>query len=434
MLYTALSKSEAIKELAKQRKTYREYQNLKLSLDMSRGKPDKAQLELSDGMLTVLSSPEQCRHGGLGGLDMRNYGVLDGIPEAKELLADILDVPPVNVIVCGNSSLNIMYDTVVRCMLYGSSPSTKPWIQQGKIKFLCPVPGYDRHFMICQSLGIEMINVPMKDDGPDMDIVEEYVASDPLIKGIWCVPKYSNPGGVVYSDEVVRRFARLKPAADDFRIFWDNAYAVHGLYDDDDKLLNIVDEVEKAGNPHIVFEFASTSKITFPGSGIACVAASTVNLNYIRSLMTVQTIGHDKLNMLRHVLFFKDSESVREHMKKHAAILRPKFEAFEEAFEKDLEGCGVAKWSKPRGGYFISFDMLIGSAKRVWNLMNECGVRMTNVGATFPYGIDPSDSNLRIAPSYPPVEEIRTAAKVLICCAKIAALEEILGSDAPAAD
>ena len=432
MLYTALSKSEALKELALQREKYGEYRKTGLSLDMSRGKPDREQLELSDGMLTVLSAPEQCRPETLGGQDMRNYGVLDGIPAAKELLADILDVPPVNVIVCGNSSLNIMYDTVVRCMLFGSSPETEPWIKQGKITVLCPVPGYDRHFMICQSLGIEMINIPMNDDGPDMDMIEEYVAADPQIKGIWCVPKYSNPGGVVYSDEVVRRFARLRPAANDFRIFWDNAYAVHGLYDTDDKLLNIVDEVEKAGNPHMVYEFASTSKITFPGSGIGCIAASTVNLNYIRSLMTVQTIGHDKLNMLRHVLFFNGPEGVRDHMKKHAAILRPKFEAFEEAFDGELSGTGVAKWSKPRGGYFISFDMQIGSAKRVWNLMNDCGVRMTNAGATYPYGIDPNDSNLRIAPSYPPVSEIKIAAQVLICCAKIAALEEILGADADA--
>lgn len=431
-MYTEMTKPQAMAELARQREKYEGYKAMGLSLDMSRGKPDAEQLALSDGMLTVLNSPEQCKPELLGRQDMRNYGVLDGIPAAKDMLADLLDVPAENVIVCGNSSLNIMYDMMVRCLLFGSSKSTEPWIKQGRIKFLCPVPGYDRHFAICQSLGIEMINIPMNADGPDMDMVEEYVAADPQIKGIWCVPKYSNPGGVVYSDEVVRRFARLRPAAPDFRIFWDNAYAVHGLYDDDDKLLNIVEEVEKAGNPHMVYEFASTSKITFPGSGIGCVAASTENLNYIRSLMTVQTIGHDKLNMLRHVLFFADEngntrEGLRAHMRRHADILRPKFEAFEETFDRELSGTGVAKWTKPRGGYFISFDMQIGSAKRVYTLMAECGVKMTEAGATFPYGVDPSDSNLRIAPSFPPVSEIKVAAEILACSAKIAALEEMMG-------
>lgn len=420
--YLEMTSDERADELSAQRSLYNDLCGKKLKLDMSRGKPDGEQLDLSEEMLTVLDSAEKCRH---EGSDCRNYGILDGIPAAKALLAGLLEVPAENVIVCGNSSLNIMYDTVVRCLLYGVSPESTPWCRQGQIKFLCPVPGYDRHFAICQSLGIEMINVPMKEDGPDMDLVESLVASDPLIKGIWCVPKYSNPSGVTYSDEVVRRFARLCPAADDFRIFWDNAYAVHDLYDEGDRLLDIVKEVEMAGNPDIVYEFTSTSKISFPGSGISCIAASARNLNYIRSIMTVQTIGHDKLNMLRHILFFKNSDGIREQMKKHAAILRPKFEAILDAFDTSLAPCGIARWTKPRGGYFISLDLTTGSAKRAWELAGACGVKLTNVGATFPYGKDPGDANLRIAPSYPPLDELKQAVEVLICCVKIAALEAL---------
>lgn len=420
--YTQMTPAERSAELARQHAIYQSLCAKELQLDMSRGKPDSEQLDLSEGMLTVLNSAKKCK---TGGSDCRNYGILDGIPGAKELLAGMLEVPAENIIVCGNSSLNIMYDTVARCLLYGTSPDSTPWCRQGTVKFLCPVPGYDRHFAICQSLGIEMINIPMTADGPDMDMIESLTASDPQIKGIWCVPKYSNPGGVTYSDETVRRFARLKPAADDFRIFWDNAYAVHDLYDEGDHLLNIVEEAIAAGNPDIVYEFTSTSKISFPGSGISCIAASTKNLNYIRSIMTVQTIGHDKLNMLRHVLFFKDAAGIRAQMKKHAAILRPKFEAILEAFESDLAPCGIAEWSNPRGGYFISLDLTTGSARRAWELATECGVTLTGVGATYPYGKDPHDANLRIAPSYPPLDELKQAVEVLICCVKIAALEAL---------
>ena len=423
MKYIEMSPARLRSEYNKQVKTIEEYKAMGLKLDMSRGKPDSEQLSLSDPMLTSLDSGDKCVY---NGFDMRNYGILDGIPQAKQILADMLEVPSENIIVCGNSSLNIMYDTVVRAMLYGVSKESEPWIKQGTVRFLCPSPGYDRHFSICQSLGIEMIPVPINSDGPDMDVIEKYVSSDPMIKGVWCVPKYSNPTGITYSDEVVRRFASLKPAAEDFRIFWDNAYAVHDLYDEGDKLLDIVNEAINAGNPDIVYEFTSTSKITFPGSGIACIAASTHNLNYIRSIMTAQTIGYDKLNMLRHVLFFKDIDGVKEQMRKHAILLRPKFEVVLNAFEKGLREYDVAEWTSPRGGYFISLDNKYGSAKRVWQLMSECGVKMTGAGATFPYGNDPKDSNLRIAPTYPPIEELSTAVDVLVCCVKIAALEKLI--------
>ena len=423
MKYAEMTQAQLQSELEIQKKLYEKFKSQNLKLDMSRGKPDSEQLSLSDPMLTVLDSGEKCVY---DGFDMRNYGILDGIPAAKQMLADMLEVPSENIIVCGNSSLNIMYDMIVKSLIYGVSAESTPWIKQGNIKFLCPAPGYDRHFSICQSLGIEMITVPMRSDGPDMDIIEELVSSDPLIKGIWCVPKYSNPTGITYSDVVVRRFARLKPAADDFRIFWDNAYAVHDLYEEGDKLLDIVNEAISVGNPDIVYEFTSTSKITFPGSGISCLAASQHNLNYIRSIMTVQTIGFDKLNMLRHVLFFKDISGIKEQMKKHAQLLRPKFDAVISAFESELRDCDIAEWTHPRGGYFISLENKYGSASKVWSLMSECGVKMTEAGATFPYKKDPNDSNLRIAPTYPPIDELRAAVEVLVCCIKIAALEKLI--------
>ena len=421
--YSEMTKDERHSELLNQHKIYSKLCSMGLALDMSRGKPDRDQLNLSEDMLGILSSSDQCILE--NGLDCRNYGLLDGIPGAKKIFSEILEVPTENLIVGGNSSLNIMYDTVARALIYGVLPEYDPWMKQGEVKFLCPSPGYDRHFGICQSLGIEMITVPMTKEGPDMDIVEKLVASDPLIKGIWCVPKYSNPTGITYSDETVRRMAALKTAAPDFRIFWDNAYAVHDIYEDGDKLLNIKEEAEKAGNPDIVYIFCSTSKISFPGSGISAVAASKKNINYIKSIMTYQTIGCDKLNMLRHVLYFKNADGVREHMKKHAAILRPKFEAVLDIFEKELAPCDIAEWSKPKGGYFINFDMKNGSARRVFELAWDAGVRLTNVGATFPYGHDPNDSNLRIAPSFPPINELKTATEVLCCCVKIAALESM---------
>ncbi len=424
--YCDMTKNELRRELESQLKIYDSYKALSLCLDMSRGKPDINQLNLTENMLGILSSSDQCVLS--GGLDCRNYGLLDGIPEAKQLFADILEVPRDNIIVGGNSSLNIMYDTVVRCMLYGSLKSFAPWVkQEGRIKFLCPVPGYDRHFGICASLGIEMINVPMTELGPDMETVERLVSEDPMIKGIWCVPKYSNPMGITYSEETVRRLARLKCAAPDFRIFWDNAYAVHDIYENEgDVLANIFDLAKEAGNPDIVYIFTSTSKISFPGSGISAIAASTDNINHIKSIMTYQTIGCDKLNMLRHILYFKNGEGIRAHMKKHAALLRPKFDMVLGIFESELDKLSIAKWTKPKGGYFISFDITCGSAKRVFELAALCGVTLTKVGDTFPYGKDPNDSNLRIAPSYPPINELETATRVLCCCVKIAALERLL--------
>ena len=406
---------------------FKAYSSLGLSLNMARGKPDTAQLDLTQEILTSFLTPADCL--AEDGTDCRNYGLLDGIPEAKRLFASLLGCEADELIVCGNSSLNLMYDTVVRCMLYGAGKNTTPWVREGKIRFLCPVPGYDRHFAICESLGIEMINIPMTETGPDMDTVERLVSSDASIKGIWCVPKYSNPEGVTYSDETVRRFAALKPAAPDFRIFWDNAYLVHDLYDEGDSLLNLSALVKGGENEDMVFEFFSTSKISFPGAGVAVIASSRANIEKIKSVMTVQTIGYNKLNMLRHVQYFKDSEGVLAHMKRHAALLRPKFEAVLEAFDRELKPLEIVSYTKPRGGYFISLNTLPGCAKRVYALMREAGVTMTQAGATFPYGKDPEDKNLRIAPSYPPLDEIRTATDILICAVKLATLEKLLSEN-----
>ena len=424
--YAEMTKEE-LKELRKQLAAqYREMQGKDLKLDMSRGKPSLDQLDLSMGMMDVLSSYSDlaCEDG----TDCRNYGVLDGIQEAKVLIGDMIECNPENIIIYGNSSLNIMYDTIARSMTHGVMGNT-PWCKLDKVKFLCPVPGYDRHFKITEFFGIEMINVPMSPEGPDMDIVEKLVSEDPAIKGIWCVPKYSNPQGYTYSEETVKRFANLKPAAPDFRIYWDNAYSVHHLYDDEkdqDFLLEILDECEKAGNPDMVYKFTSTSKISFPGSGIAALAASKANLDDIRKYITVQTIGHDKLNQLRHVKFFKDLEGVHAHMKKHAAILRPKFEMVEATLEKELGGLGIGEWTTPKGGYFISFESLDGCAKKIVAMAKEAGVVMTGAGATYPYGKDPKDSNIRIAPSFPPIEELEKAAQVFVVCVKLASVEKLL--------
>ena len=420
--YVNLDKAALETEYKSLLEVYNEYKKKGLSLDMSRGKPAKDQLELSQGMFSLLA--ENCRSE--SGVDYRNYGILDGIPEAKQLYADILEVPAENIIIGGNSSLNLMYDAVARCMLYGVGQGHTPWIKCENPKFLCPAPGYDRHFSICESLGIEMITVPMTKEGPDMDMIERLVSADASIKGIWCVPKYSNPDGITYSDETVRRFARLKPAAKDFRIFWDNAYIIHDLYDDGDSLLNLQKEVAGTENEDIVYEFSSTSKVSVPGSGIACIASSAKNIAFIKSVMTVQTIGFDKLNMLRHVKFFGNAEGMKNHMKLHADILRPKFEAVIEQFEKDLAPYGVADWTVPRGGYFISLNVEKGCAKRVFQLMKEAGVVMTSAGATYPYGKDSDDSNLRIAPSFPPLAEIKLAAEILVVCTKLAAVEKYL--------
>ncbi len=396
-----------------------------LKLDMSRGKPSKAQLDLSMGMMDVLNSDVDltCEEG----VDCRNYGVLDGINEAKQLLSDMSEVPKENIVIFGNSSLNVMYDTISRSMTHGVMGST-PWCKLDKVKFLCPVPGYDRHFAITEHFGIEMINIPMTEEGPNMDMVEALVNNDDSVKGIWCVPKYSNPQGITYSDQVVRRFARLKPAAKDFRIYWDNAYTIHHLYDDQqDYLIEILMACKQEGNPDMVYKFCSTSKISFPGSGIAAIAASTANLADIRKQMTIQTIGHDKVNQLRHARFFGDIHGVVEHMKKHADILRPKFEAVLDGLEKELGGLEIGSWIRPRGGYFISFDALEGCAKAIVAKAKEAGVVMTGAGATFPYGKDPKDSNIRIAPSFPTPEELALATEIFVLSVKLVSIDKILG-------
>ena len=422
--YRDMSREELLELKSRLEKEFEDVKGKGLKLDMSRGKPSKAQLDLSMGMMDVLKSTSDlvCEEG----VDCRNYGVIDGIKEAKQLLSDMMEVPKDNIIIFGNSSLNVMYDTVARAMTHGIMGST-PWCKLDKVKFLCPVPGYDRHFAITEHFGIEMINVPMTSTGPDMDMAEKLVSSDPAIKGIWCVPKYSNPQGITYSDETVFRFANLKPAAEDFRIFWDNAYCVHHLYEDkQDYLIEILMECKKAGNPDMVYKFSSTSKISFPGSGIAAMAASDANLEDIRSTMRVQTIGHDKVNQLRHVRFFGDIHGIVEHMKKHADILRPKFETVLEVLERELGGLEIGSWIAPRGGYFISFDALDGCAKAIVAKAKEAGVVMTGAGATFPYGKDPHDSNIRIAPSYPTPEELAVAAEVFVLSVKLASVDKIL--------
>ncbi len=394
------------------------------NLNMARGKPGISQLELAMPMLDILNAHSDMNT--ILGNDVRNYGDLDGIGECRRLMAAMMEVEKDNVIVCGNSSLNIMYDTIARSMNFGVCGST-PWAKLDKVKFLCPVPGYDRHFAITEAFGIEMINIPMDNNGPDMDLVEEYVNNDPAVKGIWCVPKYSNPTGISYSDEVVRRFANLHPAAEDFRIYWDNAYCIHHLYPEtQDTILNILDECTKAGNPDMVYIFASTSKISFPGSGVSAIATSKKNLDFILSKMTVQTIGHDKINQLRHVRFFKDIDGLHAHMQKHAELLRPKFEAVFTELDKELTGLDIGTWVKPRGGYFISFNAMPGTAKAIVGMCKDLGVIMTGAGATYPYGKDPLDSNIRIAPSFPTPEEMEEAAKVFVLCVKLASVNKLL--------
>ncbi|MCC8137863.1 MAG: aminotransferase [Clostridiales bacterium] len=426
--YKSMNREQLLAERAVVETRYNEMKAKDLKLDMSRGKPSKAQLDLSNGMMDVLSSSADLTCS--SGVDCRNYGVMDGIPEARKLLADMSEVPEKNILIYGNSSLNVMFDTVARAMSMGVCGHT-PWGQLEKVKFLCPVPGYDRHFGITEFFGIEMINVPLLPTGPDMDLVERLAANDPLIKGIWCVPKYSNPTGISYSDETVLRFANLKPAAKDFRIFWDNAYSIHHLYDDDrDVILELLTEATKAGNEDLVYKFISTSKVSFPGSGIAAFAASEANLADARRALFYQTIGHDKLNQLRHVRFFKDMDGVHEHMRKHAAILRPKFEAVEQGLERELGGLEIGTWTKPKGGYFISFDSLDGCAKKIVAKAKEAGVTMTGAGATFPYGKDPKDCNIRIAPSFPTEEELALATEIFVLSVKLVSLDKMLAEKA----
>ena len=422
--YIEWTKEELVAEKARLEQEFADVKAKGLNLNISRGKPAAAQLDLTEGMLTVLSKNEDTF--AEDGTDCRNYGVLTGIPEARKLIGDICEVPAENVIVYGNASLTIMFDTVARSFLKGVAGCT-PWNKLDKVKFLCPVPGYDRHFGVTEYFGVEMINVPMTPEGPDMDMVEKLVAEDDAIKGIWCVPKYSNPQGYTYSDETVRRFAALKPAAKDFRIFWDNAYCIHHLYNGEPaQILNILEECEKAGNPDMVYEFVSTSKVVFPGSGMAALAASTANVASIKKQMAVQTIGHDKVNQLRHVRFFGDNKGMEAHMKKHADILRPKFETVLEVLERELGGLEIGSWIAPRGGYFISFDALDGCAKAIVAKAKEAGVVMTGAGATFPYGKDPHDSNIRIAPSYPTPEELEMAADIFVLSVKLVSIDKIL--------
>ncbi len=422
--YQEMTREQLLAEKRRMEALYREWQGKGLRLNMARGKPSNAQLDLSMPMMDVLDSKASLY--AEDGTDCRNYGVLDGIPEAKKLMADFVGVKPENVIVFGGSSLNIMYDMVSRAYTHGVMGST-PWSKLERVKFLCPVPGYDRHFSITEFFGVEMIPIPIDENGPDLDLVEQYVREDESVKGMWCVPMYGNPTGYVYGEEVVKRIAALRPAAKDFRVYWDNAYGIHHLYfEEAAHIPEILSECEKAGNPDLVYEFCSTSKITFPGSGISALAASAANIASIKKMMTWQIIGHDKLNQLRHVRFFGDINGVMEHMKKHAQILAPKFEAVEEILERELGGLEIASWTNPKGGYFISFDAMEGCAKAIVAKCKEAGMVLTEAGATYPYGIDPHDSNIRIAPSFPTQEEIRMATELFAVCVKLVSLEKLL--------
>lgn len=419
-----MSPEQLKQQKAELEKRYQAFQESNLSIDMTRGKPSPQQLDLAAEMLTIVdgqqyTSPES-------GIDCRNYGGLDGIPEAKALFAEYLEVDPEELIIGGNASLQMMYDTIVRALVVGVPDSEVPWGQLPEVKFLCPCPGYDRHFSICQRFGIEMLPIDMKDDGPDMDTIEKLVGKDESIKGIWCVPKYSNPTGVTFSDEVVERLAGMKTVAKDFRIFWDNAYAVHHLGETLDTLENILTACKQAGNPDRVFIFGSTSKISFAGGGLAIMAGSRKNMEYVRKELFYQTIGPDKLNQLRHVLFFKDMAGIEEHMKKHAAILKPKFDAVDEILTSELEGKGIAEWSRPNGGYFISFDAPDGCAQAIVELAAGAGVKLTPAGAPFPYRKDPRDRNIRIAPSLPAPEAIKQATEILAVCTQLASIDKLL--------
>lgn len=422
--YQKMSKEELLEIKEGLEKEYAKFKGMGLSLNMARGKPAAEQVDFTMPMLDVLHGSAD--YMSENGEDCRNYGVVDGLAEAKRLLADMIETKPENVIIYGNSSLNVMYDTVSRSFTHGVMGNT-PWCKLDKVKFLCPVPGYDRHFSVTEYFGVEMVNVPMTPEGPDMDMVEELVNSDESIKGIWCVPKYSNPQGIVYSDETVRRFANLKPAAKDFRIYWDNAYAVHHLYEDEQaEILDIIGECEKAGNPDMVYEFCSTSKVSFPGAGIAAIAASKANVEEIVKQLSIQTIGYDKMNQLRHVRYFKDIDGMRAHMMKHAESIRPKFEMITKLFDEELAGAEIGSWISPKGGYFITFEALEGCAKSIIAKAKEAGVAMTPAGAPYPYGKDPLDSVIRIAPTYPTLDELKTATEIFIICVKLASIEKLL--------
>ncbi len=423
MNYKQASKEELSSLLKDLEAQYKEILAKNLSLDLSRGKPTAEQLDLSMPMLGKSRTVADCKS--QSGFDCRNYGVPLGVPEMRAFWSELTGIPANNIVVGGNSSLNLMYDTVARAMLYGVPGGERPWCREEKIKFLCPSPGYDRHFAICESLGIEMITISMREDGPDMDEVERIAASDASVKGIWCVPKYANPTGITYSDEVVKRFASMKTAAPDFRIFWDNAYLVHDVYGED-ALLNIFDEAKKCGTEDRIFYFTSSSKITFPGAGVAIMAMSDRNIAWVTPIWNTQTIGHDKLNQLRHLEFLPNKAAVKALMARHADILRRRFDIVLSALERDLGDLGIASWTRPNGGYFVSLNVLPQTAKRVFTLCKEAGVTLTNVGATFPYGKDPLDSNLRLAPSFPTCEDLSLAMSILTLAVRMAALEKLL--------
>ncbi len=420
--YNSMDKEALKEEYKKLSEQYAAYKAQGLSLNMARGKPGSEQLDISNDLLTVLDKDSDFKTDDCP--DVRNYGGLCGIDEARQLFADLLGVEKKNVFVGGNSSLNMMFDTMA-CLCEKGCEGQTPWGKLPKVKWLCPAPGYDRHFGVTEYFGFELITVPMTNEGPDMDKVEELV-KDPSVKGIWCVPKYSNPQGITYSDETVRRFAALKPAAPDFKIFWDNAYIVHDISDTPDSLLNIFDEVKKTGNEDMVFEFCSTSKITFPGAGVAALATSEKNLELLKQRYNFQTIGYDKINMLRHVKYFGNLQGLLDHMQKHKAVLQPRFDMVTDMLSENLTECGAASWTKPNGGYFVSVDVTDGCAKRVVALCKEAGVVLTGAGATYPYGKDPKDSNIRVAPTYPPTEELKTAMEVFCVCVKLAAVEKLM--------
>ena len=422
MQYKQMSKEELISLKNQLLKTYDEFKGMGLSLDMSRGKPGADQLSLSADMLNIISSSEDCK--AENGFDCRNYGVLDGIPECKKMFAELLSVEPENIIVGGSSSLNLMYDYLNQCMFLGVA-GCEPWNKQGKVKFICNVPGYDRHFAITEFFGIEMISVEMKNDGPDVEKIAELVR-DPMVKGMFCVPKYSNPNGVTYSDEKVKALAALKPAAKDFRVIWDNAYVIHELTDEPDELLNIFDACKEYGTEDYFVEFTSTSKISFPGAGVSAIAASKNNVADIKKRLNLQTISYDKLNQLRHVKYFKNVDGIRKHMSRHAEIIAPKFNLVLEMLEKEIAPCGIGEWVNAKGGYFISYNTTVGSAKRIGELCKAAGLVLTTVGATYPYGIDPQDKNIRIAPTYPSLKDLEKAMEIFCLCAKIAALEALI--------
>ncbi len=420
--YKEMNKEELELLLNTLEKEYNDILKLNLDLNMARGKPDLDQLDVSMDMLDVITSKTDL----VKKMDYRNYGILDGIDEAKDMFAELLETDTDHIVVYGNSSLNIMFDQISRGYTHGYMGST-PWCKLDNIKFLCPAPGYDRHFAITERFGIELITIPMTNTGPDMDLVEQYVNNDESVKGMWCVPQYGNPTGVTYSDETVKRLAALKPAAKDFRLFWDNAYMIHHLYSDkQEHVLNIIDECEKAGNNHMYFEFTSTSKVTFPGSGVSVIATSPENKKDLLKHMTVQTIGHDKINQLRHVEYFKDVNGLKQHMMKHADILRPKFEAVLKIFDEELNGLEIGTWTNPVGGYFISFDSLEGCAKDIVKACKDAGAILTDAGATYPYGKDPKDSNIRIAPSYPNIDELVQATKLFVLCVKLVSVKKLL--------